>query len=149
MITVLALGFYAAPIFWVGLIAILLFSVQLQMIFQDPYASLNPRRRVGRIIAKGPIAQGSEVDAAMAKALDLLELVGLDRACASRYPHEFSSRQRQRIGIARSLALASATRWPACHGAHETSAFRRRLRWLVESASGPGRFFAPQCAKRR
>ena len=75
------------------------------MIFQDPYASLNPRRKVGRIIAEGPIAQGVTPDSAMAKALDLLDLVGLDRASAGRYPHEFSGGQRQRIGIARALAL--------------------------------------------
>ncbi|HEU0220745.1 MAG TPA: ABC transporter ATP-binding protein [Paracoccaceae bacterium] len=79
---------------------------RIQMIFQDPFASLNPRTRVGRIIAEGPIAYGAEPARAMERALELLELVGLERAAASRFPHEFSGGQRQRIGIARALALA-------------------------------------------
>jgi peptide/nickel transport system ATP-binding protein len=78
---------------------------RIQMIFQDPFASLNPRRRVGNIITDGPIAHG--VDAAMARqrAGDLLGLVGLNASAMERYPHEFSGGQRQRIGIARALAL--------------------------------------------
>lgn len=79
---------------------------QLQMIFQDPYASLNPRMTVGEIIGEPLVIhrthQGKEV---MEKVMDLLEKVGLNPAFANRYPHEFSGGQRQRIGIARALAL--------------------------------------------
>ncbi|MDB5590748.1 ABC transporter ATP-binding protein [Enterovirga sp.] len=78
---------------------------RIQMVFQDPFASLNPRRTVGRIIAEGPIAQGVPKAEAMAKARTLLDLVGLRAEVASRFPHEFSGGQRQRIGIARALAL--------------------------------------------
>ncbi len=77
---------------------------RVQMIFQDPYASLNPRHRVGYAIAQGPIANGTSKAKAMAQADDLLELVGLG-GTADRFPHEFSGGQRQRIGIARALAL--------------------------------------------
>lgn len=77
---------------------------RVQMIFQDPYASLNPRTRVGMAIAQGPIANGVSKQKALAQANDLLELVGLDNT-ADRFPHEFSGGQRQRIGIARALAL--------------------------------------------
>ncbi|MDF2095685.1 ABC transporter ATP-binding protein [Aquibaculum arenosum] len=77
----------------------------VQMVFQDPYASLNPRRKVGRIIAEGPMAHGASRDDAMARARELLALVHLDPSAAERYPHEFSGGQRQRIGIARALAL--------------------------------------------
>ena len=77
----------------------------VQMVFQDPYASLNPRRKVGRIIAEGPMAHGASWKEAMARARELLALVRLDPSAAERYPHEFSGGQRQRIGIARALAL--------------------------------------------
>ncbi|MGD9589343.1 MAG: ABC transporter ATP-binding protein [Pyrinomonadaceae bacterium] len=77
----------------------------LQMIFQDPYASLNPRMNVGQIVGE-PIRtfglnEGRPVDSMVA---DLLETVGLSRRFIKRYPHEFSGGQRQRIGIARALA---------------------------------------------
>ncbi len=78
---------------------------KIQMVFQDPYASLNPRHRIGSAIAQGPIAQGLAPDKAMARAMELLELVGLKADAAERFPHEFSGGQRQRIGIARALAM--------------------------------------------
>ena len=78
---------------------------RIQMIFQDPFASLNPRRKVGHIIADGPIAAGTDPKVAFDRARDLLKMVGLDAGALERYPHEFSGGQRQRIGIARALAL--------------------------------------------
>ncbi|WP_322805495.1 dipeptide ABC transporter ATP-binding protein [Thermanaerothrix sp.] len=79
---------------------------RMQMIFQDPYASLNPRMTVGEIIGEPLIihnvARGREVQE---RVEHLLELVGLNPAYANRYPHEFSGGQRQRIGVARALAL--------------------------------------------
>ena len=78
---------------------------RIQMVFQDPFASLNPRRSVGRIIADGPVAHGVPLTEAMERARRLLSLVGLDERALDRFPHEFSGGQRQRIGIARALAL--------------------------------------------
>ena len=78
---------------------------RIQMVFQDPFASLNPRRKVGNIITDGPIAHGVDPATARQRAHDLLGLVGLNASAMERYPHEFSGGQRQRIGIARALAL--------------------------------------------
>ena len=79
----------------------------MQMVFQDPFASLNPRMRVGEIIAEGMTALGANVDAlSRVDALAaLLAQVGLPDEAAGRYPHEFSGGQRQRIAIARALAV--------------------------------------------
>lgn len=76
---------------------------QIQMIFQDPFASLNPRHTIGRILTVGPVAHGMAARDAKAKALGLLDLVGLDAGAYDRFPHEFSGGQRQRVGIARAL----------------------------------------------
>ena len=78
---------------------------RVQMVFQDPYASLDPRQRVVDIVAEGPIIHGTPPARAREDAMALLALVGLDAAASGRYPHEFSGGQRQRIGIARALAL--------------------------------------------
>ena len=78
---------------------------RVQMIFQDPYASLNPRRKVGEIIAEGPITHGTSRAEALERARSLLAIVRLDPGAMDRYPHEFSGGQRQRIGIARALAM--------------------------------------------
>ena len=78
---------------------------RIQVIFQDPMASLNPRKRVVDLIAQGPIVHGENPAKARARARDLLALVELSPAAADRFPHEFSGGQRQRIGIARALAL--------------------------------------------
>jgi peptide/nickel transport system ATP-binding protein len=78
---------------------------EIQMVFQDPFTSLNPRHRIGDIIAQGPLAFGETRQQALAKARELLELVGLEASAADRFPHQFSGGQRQRIGIARALAL--------------------------------------------
>lgn len=78
---------------------------RIQMVFQDPYGSLNPRYKVGDLIAEGPMLQGMGRKEAFDRTHELLALVGLDRGAADRFPHEFSGGQRQRIGIARALAL--------------------------------------------
>jgi oligopeptide/dipeptide ABC transporter ATP-binding protein len=79
---------------------------RMQMVFQDPFASLNPRHSVGRTIGEPlrvhGIARGSEADT---RVREILEVVGLPPDAANRYPHEFSGGQRQRVGLARALAL--------------------------------------------
>ncbi|MBP0724592.1 ABC transporter ATP-binding protein [Bacillus sp. RG28] len=83
------------------------FNRRMQMIFQDPYASLNPRMKVADIIAEGidihGLAKNRQERTKMV--YDLLETVGLNKEHANRFPHEFSGGQRQRIGIARALAV--------------------------------------------
>jgi peptide/nickel transport system ATP-binding protein len=80
---------------------------ELQMIFQDPYASLNPRKRVGQIIADPFEIHGGSTQAEIrSRVRELLEVVGLSAHHVNRYPHEFSGGQRQRIGVARALALS-------------------------------------------
>ena len=81
------------------------FRKKVQMVFQDPYGSLDPRQKVGAIIAEGPILHGVDQTVAFDRARDLLQTVGLDKKSFDRFPHEFSGGQRQRIGIARALAL--------------------------------------------
>ena len=78
---------------------------QVQIIFQDPFASLNPRQKVGEAIARGPIIFGTPRAEALKIAAALLERVGLSASAIDRFPHEFSGGQRQRISIARALAL--------------------------------------------
>ena len=77
----------------------------IQMVFQDPFASLNPRRRAAELVAQGPIVHGTPRAEAIAEARNLFALVGLDPSAGDRFPHEFSGGQRQRIGLARALAL--------------------------------------------
>jgi len=77
----------------------------IQMVFQDPYKSLNPRRKVGFSLTEGPIQQGVPRQGALERAANLLDLVGLKRDALNRFPHEFSGGQRQRICIARALAM--------------------------------------------
>ncbi len=78
---------------------------KIQIVFQDPFAALDPRQKVGDAIASGPVAYGAPASEAMADAKRLLVRVGLKENAAERYPHEFSGGQRQRICIARALAL--------------------------------------------
>ena len=77
----------------------------IQMVFQDPFSSLNPRRKAGDLVAQGPIVHGTPRAKAIADARELFALVGLDPSAIDRFPHEFSGGQRQRIGLARALAL--------------------------------------------
>jgi oligopeptide/dipeptide ABC transporter ATP-binding protein len=77
---------------------------RIQMVFQDPFGSLNPRMTVSDILAEGPIVMGE--DASDGRVAELLDIVGLPKEAGTRYPHEFSGGQRQRIGIARALAVS-------------------------------------------
>jgi len=78
---------------------------EMQMVFQDPYASLNPRKRVGQIVGMPLRRHGVAHEESDRRVLELLDRVGLAREHVNRFPHEFSGGQRQRIGIARALAL--------------------------------------------
>jgi oligopeptide transport system ATP-binding protein len=81
---------------------------RMQMVFQDPYGSLDPRMTAGQIVAEPIVAHGMARRDAAARATELLGRVGLRAAMAARYPNEFSGGQRQRIGIARAIALDPA-----------------------------------------
>jgi len=95
------------------------------MVFQDPYASLNPRKRVGTIISDPlRVHRAGSRDQIRKRVVALLELVGLSEDHINRYPHEFSGGQRQRIGVARALALNPSWSSP-------TSRYRR---WTCRSA---------------
>jgi len=78
---------------------------EMQMVFQDPYASLNPRKRIGQIVGMPLRHQGVKGDEVGRRVHELLERVGLAPEHANRFPHEFSGGQRQRIGVARALAV--------------------------------------------
>ena len=78
---------------------------EVQLVFQDPVASLNPRKRVGQIIGTPLRLHGMERDKVQARVRELLERVGLNPEHVNRFPHEFSGGQRQRIGVARALAV--------------------------------------------
>ena len=78
---------------------------KIQVVFQDPFRSLNPRRTVSESIIEGPVNFGQPRAKALARARELMELVGLQPSALSRYPHQFSGGQRQRIAIARALAM--------------------------------------------
>jgi oligopeptide/dipeptide ABC transporter ATP-binding protein len=81
-------------------------TTRIQMVFQDPFASLNPRMRIGDTIAEGPIAHGLvKKSEAAADVVRWLKAVGLDADAAQRFPHQFSGGQRQRVAIARALAM--------------------------------------------
>jgi oligopeptide/dipeptide ABC transporter ATP-binding protein len=81
------------------------FRREAQIIFQDPFSSLDPRTPIGNSIGEGLRIHGVDPDERRQRVGDMLELVGLRRAHAGRYPHEFSGGQRQRVGIARALVL--------------------------------------------
>ena len=78
---------------------------RIQMVFQDPFSSLNPRHTVAEIVTAGPVAFGESRAAALVNAAEMLRLVGLNPETMHRFPHEFSGGQRQRIGLARALML--------------------------------------------
>ncbi len=79
---------------------------RFQMVFQDPYTSLNPRMTVGEIVGEPLLVHGANAAEQLARAAELLEQVQLGADAADRYPHQFSGGQRQRVGIARALALS-------------------------------------------
>jgi peptide/nickel transport system ATP-binding protein len=78
---------------------------RVQIVFQDPYRSLNPRRNVGEALIEGPVNYGMSRSAAFARARELLAMVRMDAGAMDRYPHQFSGGQRQRICIARALMM--------------------------------------------
>ena len=78
---------------------------RIQMVFQDPFSSLNPRQTIADIVTAGPRAHGEDRRECLDRAADILRLVGLNPQTMHRFPHEFSGGQRQRIGLARALML--------------------------------------------
>ena len=121
----------------------------MQMVFQDPYASLDPRKRVLDILEEGMLAHGQRDHAAnRARLIEILARVGLDERALDRYPHHFSGGQRQRIGIARALAVGarfivadepvSALDVSIGAGAEPVGRSARR-----SAADGPARFARP------
>ena len=78
---------------------------EVQLVFQDPVSSLNPRKRVGQIIGTPLRLHGMERDKVQNRVRELLDTVGLNPEHVNRFPHEFSGGQRQRIGVARALAI--------------------------------------------
>ena len=97
--------FAGQPVLGQDAAALRAYRRQVQIIFQDPFASLNPRQKVGDAIARGPMIYGTPRAQALKAAAALLERVGLGASAVGRFPHEFSGGQRQRISIARALAL--------------------------------------------
>jgi peptide/nickel transport system ATP-binding protein len=101
--------FRGQPIALANGLAVRKLTTAVQTVFQDPFASLNPRQQVGAIVAEGPLVHGLiDRGAARAYVADLFRRVGLDADFAGRYPHQFSGGQRQRIAIARALAMRPA-----------------------------------------
>jgi len=100
-----AISFDGAPVLAMRGEALRQFRRRVQIVFQDPYASLDPRLKIGESIVRGPMAFGASRAEATATATRWLEKVGLGAQALNRFPHEFSGGQRQRICIARALAL--------------------------------------------
>ncbi|WP_162581652.1 ABC transporter ATP-binding protein [Variovorax sp. PBS-H4] len=100
-----SIDFAGRPVLTLHAAAMRDYRRDVQIIFQDPFASLNPRQRVGDAIARGPQIHGTPRREALKAAAALLERVGLPPSAVDRFPHEFSGGQRQRISIARALAL--------------------------------------------
>ena len=99
----------------------------MQMIFQDPYSSLNPRMTVGQIIGEGLLAHGifkKNDEKMQAYVMEVMEKCGLAPYMIHRYPHQFSGGQRQRIGIARALASVSYT---------HLDVYKRQHRWWLDT----------------
>ena len=100
---------------------------ELMMIFQDPYASLNPRKRVGAIVAEPLEVHSIGTDAGRKRRVqELLEVVGLNPEHFDRFPHEFSGGQRQRIAVARALAVNPSWSSPTSRSPRSTSRSTRR-----------------------
>ena len=101
---------------------------EMQMVFQDPQASLNPRKRVGQILSVPLRLRGVAKDKLDSECRELLAKVGLQREALNRFPHEFSGGQRQRIGIARGTGPSSPASPPTRSGHRRAAAFTRAAR---------------------